>query len=237
MAALPELHLQEGDDQVHDRVTYSFAPGLREPVPEGCIPLHQLCKNCFRFFDKWEVLDRFIVKPPSLPFERYGESIVEIHFCTYAQLLEGKRSCQSCIMVFSELERKKASRSPHGPGEREELEYAPQRKIVFRVEELWPWETLIGIEPAAEGETWLSWDAPMALKRYSGEFKHRNCVGTGLMNYSPRKPSVPAGHGTVRANLCCRQSRSCYSMDRQVSLGSYDMRPEHRRRTATNADS
>jgi hypothetical protein len=76
----------------------------RQPCPEGSVPLHQLCDNCFRFFESWKYLDWFQKTRQSwggdiIPSALSGDHVL----CTVARLLQTQEDCHFCKMVVSLL--------------------------------------------------------------------------------------------------------------------------------------
>ncbi|KAH7399173.1 heterokaryon incompatibility protein-domain-containing protein [Phaeosphaeria sp. MPI-PUGE-AT-0046c] len=89
-----------------DPDTLTVPASHSEPIPDGCVPLHQLCDECRSFFDNWEILDEF---------ERYGmleptnvydtdvkpfRAVYQAHaFRNIAQILVPHELCHFCTIM------------------------------------------------------------------------------------------------------------------------------------------
>lgn len=74
--------------------------------PEGCIPSHELCKECNVFFDDWEVLDwleNYKVSKTAYGWVSYQcPTAGKIYpFRKIAKLLQLQETCHFCIMLSS----------------------------------------------------------------------------------------------------------------------------------------
>jgi hypothetical protein len=78
----------------------AFRPSRREPCPEGSVPLHQLCDNCTRFFETWELMDWFANASPrnSPPRELHKK----YDLCTLKHL-NSEENCHFCMMISISL--------------------------------------------------------------------------------------------------------------------------------------
>lgn len=99
-----------------DSPTTVAAPG--EPIPEGCVQLHQLCCQCQQFFETWDFLDEFeqcqldefeqvqLVKlTPAIEDKPRLEHSKSYPFRVIAELLQPHEVCHFCIMISAEVSR------------------------------------------------------------------------------------------------------------------------------------
>lgn len=75
-----------------------------QPIPEGHVPLHQLCDQCTGFFDNWELLDAYDAwQAPAdadiVSYDPFHQDIKTIVFRNTAQLLRSHETCHFCIMM------------------------------------------------------------------------------------------------------------------------------------------
>jgi hypothetical protein len=87
-----------------------------QPIPQGSVPLHDLCERCSKFFREWRALTWLQEHRQGVP----SSSWPIIRFCTIAQSNQSAQRCHFCKKLVSHLQNRAEVGLPR-PADREEV--------------------------------------------------------------------------------------------------------------------